>query len=99
MNAFDLPSDENPPIRWNLWTRVHKVLIEGEPKASPRPLRLCCPAVRPGDPVQVIDGRRLIDGVVVEISNATIIVKRTRLPATPAHRHGPPFAAQLDATP
>ena len=75
MDLFDALEDE--PTRFNDWTRVHNVHIEGEAKAVPHPLRLCCPAVRPGDPVQVIDGCRVIEGVVVEIYNATIIVKTT----------------------
>jgi hypothetical protein len=78
VNADDLLGDDDEPIRWNTWTRVHNVHIEGEPKAVPRPLRLCGPAVRPGDPEQVIEGQRVIEGVVVEIYNATIIVRITR---------------------
>ena len=66
---------EDEPIRWNTWTRVYNVVIEGEAKAIPRPLRLCCAAVRPGDPVQVTEGNVVIEGVVVEIYNATIIVR------------------------
>ena len=73
MDLSDTLEDE--PIRWNTWTRAHNVHIEGEPKPVPRPLRLCCPAVRPGDRVQVIEDTRVIEGVVVEIYNATVIVR------------------------
>ena len=66
---------EDEPLRWNSWTRVHNVHIEGERKSVPRPLRLCCPAVRPGDPVQVIEGVVVRECVILEIFNATIIVR------------------------
>jgi hypothetical protein len=36
------------PIRWNPWTIVQPVLFEGEERAVPRKIRLCCAAARVG---------------------------------------------------
>ena len=88
--TFAVPGVSNPvphgrarytrsqPVHGNTWTRVHTVHVQDEPKPVARPLRLCCPAIRPGDPVQVLQGERVIDGVIVDIYNATIIVRKGR---------------------
>jgi len=58
---------EPPPPRWNSWFRVSPVQFEGEDRAIPRGVRLCCPAVRAGDPVQIIEAHRITSGRLLRI--------------------------------
>jgi len=63
----DFASDLINPPRWNSWFRVWPVQFEGEEHPIPRRVRLCCPAARSGDLVQIIEGRQTISGRLVRI--------------------------------
>jgi len=77
----DQPMDDcasgliNPP-RWNPWFRVSPVQFEGEEHPVPRGVRLCCPAARAGDPVQIIDGKRMISASLVRVECSILHVIR-----------------------
>jgi len=67
-------SPESPP--WNSWTRVQPVQFEGEERAVPRAVRLCCAASRVGDPVQIIEGKQTVPGVIVAVAHSILHVRR-----------------------
>jgi hypothetical protein len=69
--------DDFVETRWNPWTRVMPIWIDGESKAVPRAIRLCGPSCRPGDPVQVIDGRSIIEGRIARIESSVLFVMKT----------------------
>ena len=62
------------PPRWNSWFRVSPVQFEGETHPTPRGVRLCCAAARAGDPVQIIEGNRVIAARLVQVANSIIHV-------------------------
>ena len=70
----DVDSEEPDPPRWNSWFRVSPVQFEGEERPIPRGVRLCCPAARPGDPVQIVDAKRTISGRLVRIAHSVLHV-------------------------
>jgi hypothetical protein len=72
MDIFDSELADSP--RWNDWIRVSPVQFEGEERPVPRGVRLCCPAARPGDPVQIIDGKRIISTRLVRVAHSILHV-------------------------
>jgi hypothetical protein len=70
-----LDSTAREPPRWNPWFRVSPVQFEGEDHPVPRGVRLCCPAARAGDPVQVIEGKRVIPGQLLRVDCAVLHVR------------------------
>lgn len=72
----DFGSDLINPPRWNSWFRVSPVQFEGEDHPTPRGVRLCCPAARAGDPVQIIEGERVFSGRLVLVAHSILHVAR-----------------------
>jgi hypothetical protein len=70
----DLKSDLIDLPRWNSWFRVSPVQFEGEERPIPRGVRLCCAAARPGDRVQIIEGKRVIDARLVQVAHSILHV-------------------------
>ena len=62
-------------LRWNDFVRVYPVRLEGEDLPRARPLRLACPALRVGDPVQVTSGGDVVTGEIVDVVSAVVVVK------------------------
>jgi hypothetical protein len=68
-SEFDAP-------RWNTWTIVQPVQFEGEAHPKPRRVRLCSPALRVSDPVQVTDAGRTAKGRIMRVAHSTLHVRR-----------------------
>jgi|SRR6185503_9582476 len=71
----DFGSDFINPPRWNPWFRVSPVQFEGEDRPIPRGVRLCCPAARAGDPVQIIDRDRTVSGRLLRVECSILHVR------------------------
>jgi sRNA-binding protein len=72
-----MESIDEAPTRWNPWTIVQPVQFEGEERAVPRTVRLCCAAARVGDPVQITQGKQCMDGIIVEVAHSILRVERS----------------------
>jgi hypothetical protein len=70
----DFGSELVSPPRWNAWFRVSPVQFEGEDHPIPRGVRLCCAAARAGDPVQIIEGKRVTAARLVRVANSILHV-------------------------
>jgi hypothetical protein len=70
---FD-PRDDEP--RWNTWTIVQPVQLEGEERPSPRTVRLCCAASRVGDRVEVTVRGRSVEGWIVRVAHSILHVSQ-----------------------
>jgi hypothetical protein len=70
----DLALDVPDAPRWNSWFRVSPVQFENEERPIPRGVRLCCPAARAGDPVQVIEEKRVTSGRLARIECSVLRV-------------------------
>jgi hypothetical protein len=70
----DFHSQLTDAPRWNPWIRVSPVQFEGEERPIPRGVRLCCAAARAGDPVQIIEGRRVISARLVRVAHSILHV-------------------------
>ena len=57
-------------IRWNTWITLRPVRFEAEEVPQPRRVRLACTAMRPGDPVRVERGLRVIEGEIVAVAHS-----------------------------
>jgi hypothetical protein len=68
----DFASDLINFPRWNSWFRVSPVQFEGEDRPTPRGVRLCCPAARAGDLVQIIDGKQVISARLVRVAHSIL---------------------------
>ena len=66
------PLVSNDLPRWNDWSRVYPVQFDNEQVSQPRGVRLACPAMRKGDPVQIIDGPRTTTGVIAGIVSSVV---------------------------
>jgi hypothetical protein len=62
-------------IRWNNWTLVQPVQFDYETRATPRTVRLCCPAARVGDPVRIGMGGAEIDAVITAVTHSVLHVR------------------------
>jgi hypothetical protein len=67
---------EAEAIRWNPWVRVQPVQFEGEAHALPRGVRLCGPACRVGDRVQITEDGRCVSGRIVRLESSILHVQR-----------------------
>lgn len=65
----------NEAVRWNDWITVRPVCFEDEEGPRPRRVRLACTAMRPGDPVRVERGRRVIEGEIVAVAHSIVHVR------------------------
>jgi len=74
----DIDSELIDLPRWNSWFRVSPVQFEGEDRPMPRGVRLCCPAARAGDPVQIIEGKRTTSGILMRVECSILHVARCR---------------------
>ncbi|OFV95843.1 MAG: hypothetical protein A3H28_08905 [Acidobacteria bacterium RIFCSPLOWO2_02_FULL_61_28] len=70
-----LADDPKQRPRWNSWTVVQPVQFSDEDRAVPRTVRLCCPAARVGDPVQITEGKRRVDGRITAVAHSILHVK------------------------
>ena len=63
--------------RWNTWTNVQPVQFAAEATAIPRAVRLCCACARVGDPVQIADATRVVEGRIAAIAHSILHVAMT----------------------
>ena len=61
-------------FRWNSWFRVSPVQFENEEHPVPRGVRLCCAAARPGDPVQIIEGKKTTSARLMRVAHSILHV-------------------------
>jgi hypothetical protein len=72
--TFDLDVPIAP--RWNTFTTVCPVQFVGESAIKALPVRLACPAMRIGDPVQVTEGGRIVTGTIAAYMYGAVQVQR-----------------------
>ena len=81
--------DAPDPPQWNTFTTVCPVQFVGESTVKALPVRLACPAMRVGDPVQVTEGGRIVTGTIatsmygaVQVHRAVVCTRYRRTPVT-----------------
>ena len=72
--TFDLETPDEP--RWNNFIIVCPVQFVGESAIKALPVRLSCPAMRVGDPVQVTEGGRIVTGMIAAYMYGAMQVRR-----------------------